>query len=79
MLDPDEEEFRADAENDEDDSDRESEGMLSFGTAMLAYAAIGALCLFTLKNTALFLALIIVGALALKTWLARVKSRLEKR
>jgi hypothetical protein len=57
----------------------ESEGKppLSYPAAMIAYAVLGIVCLVTLRNDALYIALLIIGALALKTWLARVKSRLE--
>lgn len=50
---------------------------LSFRTAMIAYAAIAVLCFATLHGDALYVTLLIVGAIALKTWLARVKSRIE--
>ena len=76
-----------DPEDPEHDNGPEDEGVpegaqgsdkrLSFRTAMIAYAAIAVLCFATLHGYALYLTLLIVGAIALKTWLARVKSRLE--
>jgi hypothetical protein len=50
---------------------------LSYPAAMIAYAVLGIVCVVTLRGDALYVALLIIGALALKTWLARVKSRLE--
>jgi hypothetical protein len=50
---------------------------LSFRAAMIAYAVIAVLCFATLRGDALYLTLLIVGAIALKTWLAVVKSRIE--
>jgi hypothetical protein len=52
---------------------------LSYRTAMVAYAVLGILCLSTLHGDALYLCLLIIGAIAFKTWLARAKSRLEDR
>ena len=51
--------------------------VISFRNAMLAYAALAVLCLVILHGTPLFIALIIVAGIALKTWLAQVKDRLE--
>jgi hypothetical protein len=50
---------------------------LSLRTAMLLYAALGVLCLATLHGDPLYIALLIIGAIALKTWLAQVKSKIE--
>ncbi len=50
---------------------------LSFRTAMLIYAVLVVFCLATLHGAALFLALIIVFAIALKTWLARIRDRIQ--
>jgi hypothetical protein len=69
----------------QDPEDREGESSdepqpdkrLSFRTAMIAYAVIAVFCFATLHGDALYLTLLIVGAIALKTWLARVKSRIE--
>ena len=44
---------------------------------MLLYAALGVLCLATLHGDPLYIALLIIGAIALKTWLAQVKSKIE--
>jgi hypothetical protein len=52
---------------------------LSYRTAMVAYAVLGILCLSTLHGDPLCLCLLIIGAIAFKTWLARAKSRLEDR
>ena len=52
--------------------------VLSFRWAMLAFLAIAGFCFFTLRGEPLFIALLIVGALALKTWLARVRRRLDE-
>jgi hypothetical protein len=50
---------------------------LSLRTAMVLYAALGVLCLATLHGDPLYIALLIIGAIALKTWLAQVKSKIE--
>jgi hypothetical protein len=63
----------------QDDPENAGKTPLSFGAAMAAYAVLGALCLFTLHGDALYVALLIIGAVAFKTWLARAKSRLEDR
>lgn len=60
------------------EDETESKPALSYRTAMLAYAVLGGVCLGTLTGDALYIALLIIGALALKTWLARAKSRLEQ-
>jgi hypothetical protein len=52
---------------------------LSYRAAMVAYAVLAVLCLATLHGDALYLCLLIIGAIAFKTWLARAKSRLEDR
>lgn len=67
---------------DEPGEERESpeagpENRLSYRSAMIAYAVIAALCVATLHGDALYITLLIVGAIALKTWLARAKSRIE--
>lgn len=73
-----------DDERPEDDGNDEREPLhsegkapLSYPAAMIAYAVLGVVCLVTLRGDPLYVALLIIGALALKTWLARVKSRLE--
>lgn len=63
----------------QDEPENTGKTTLSFGAAMTAYAVLGGLCLLTLHGDALYLALIIIGAIAFKTWLARAKSRLEDR
>jgi len=50
---------------------------LSLRTAMLLSTALGVLCLATLHGDPLYIALLIIGAIALKTWLAQVKSKIE--
>jgi hypothetical protein len=50
---------------------------VSFRTAMLVYAALVIFCLATLHGTPLFIALLIVCAIALKTWVARARDRLQ--
>lgn len=50
---------------------------VSFRTAMLVYAGLVVFCIATLHGSALFIALLIVFAIALKTWIARVRDRLE--
>lgn len=74
-----------------DDPDNEKQGMrdedaqaeipkpgLSLRTAMLLYAALGGLCLATLHGDPLYIALLIIGAIALKTWLAQAKDKINK-
>jgi hypothetical protein len=51
--------------------------LLSYRGAMAAYAVLGALCAATLHGDPLYICLLIIGALAFKTWLARAKSRLK--
>lgn len=70
--------------NDDDqefDDHSESEGVprpaVSFRTAMLVYAALVVFCLATMHGTPLFIALLIVCAIALKTWVARARDRLQ--
>jgi hypothetical protein len=55
----------------------EGKPSLSYGKAMAAYAIIAVLSLITLHGDLLYLTLLIIAALALKTWLARVRGRLE--
>lgn len=50
---------------------------ISLRTAMVLYAALGVLCLATLHGDPLYIALLIIGAIALKTWLAQVKSKIQ--
>jgi len=51
--------------------------VLSYRAAMAAYAVLGVLCAATLHGDPLYICLLIIGALAFKTWLARARSRLE--
>ena len=50
---------------------------LSLRTAMLIYAALGVLCLTTLHGDPLYIALLIIGAIALKTWLAQARDKIQ--
>jgi hypothetical protein len=69
--------YDEDPEEERDRSSGEGKTALSYGAAMAAFAVLAVLCILTLDHEARYLALLIIGALALKTWLARVKSRLE--
>ena len=51
--------------------------MISYRGALVAYAVLAAVCLLTLHDDALYGALLIIGALAIKTWLVEVKKRIE--
>ncbi|HEX6545758.1 MAG TPA: hypothetical protein VF023_05595 [Bryobacteraceae bacterium] len=51
--------------------------VISYRGAMVAYAVLAVVCLFTLHGDALYIALLIIGALAIKTWLVEVKKRIE--
>ncbi len=65
-------------ESPEPDNDENGEkSVLSYRAAMVAYVVLGALCVATLHGDALYICLLIIGALAFKTWLARAKSRLQ--
>ena len=55
----------------------EEKPLLSYRAAMAAYAVLGAVCVATLHGDALYIALLIIGVLAIKTWLARAKSRID--
>jgi hypothetical protein len=69
-------EHRDEPRHETETSESKNETPLSYRTAMIAYAAIAVLCFATLRGNALYITLLIVGAIALKTWLARVKSRI---
>jgi hypothetical protein len=58
-------------------SPQEIRPAISYRTAMIGYAVLAALCFATLHGDPLYLTLLIIGALAIKTWLAKVKSKLE--
>jgi hypothetical protein len=60
-----------------DENENNGKPVLSYRAAMVAYAVLGLLCAATLHGDPLYICLLIIGALALKTWLARAKSRLE--
>ena len=62
-----------------EDSPPAEEGrpLISYRAAMWIYAALAVLCLLTLHGDALYLALLIIGAIAIKTWLAEAKKRIE--
>jgi hypothetical protein len=51
--------------------------LLSYKTALIAYGVLAGICALTLRGDAQYIALLIIGALAIKTWLAHVKSRLD--
>jgi len=63
--------------DDRPESERVPRPAVSFRTAMLVYAALVVFCLATLRGTPLFIALLIVCAIALKTWVARARDRLQ--
>ncbi len=66
------------AQGEQDHSSTESSPLISYRVAMGAFVVLAVLCFATLHGEARYLALLIVGALALKTWLVKVKSRLDK-
>lgn len=51
--------------------------VISYRAAMAAYVVLAVVCLLTLHGDALYIALLIIGALAIKTWLVEVKKRVE--
>jgi hypothetical protein len=51
--------------------------VIGYRGAMVAYAALAVVCRLTLHGDALYIALLIIGALAIKTWLIEVKKRVE--
>lgn len=51
--------------------------LIGFRTAMILFALLIAACFAALKGIALFLALIIVLALAVKAWVHHLRSRME--
>ena len=50
---------------------------ISYRTAMIGYSALAVLCFATLHGDPLYLTLLIIGGLAFKTWLAKVKNKLD--
>lgn len=57
--------------------DEEGKPLISYRAAMAAYAVLAVVCLITLHGDALYIALLIIGAIAIKTWLAEAKKRIE--
>ncbi|MFZ0589781.1 MAG: hypothetical protein WAM39_04825 [Bryobacteraceae bacterium] len=55
----------------------EGKPLISYRGAMAAYAVLAVVCLMTLHGDALYIALLIIGAIAIKTWLAEAKKRIE--
>jgi hypothetical protein len=55
----------------------EGKPLVSYRGAMAAYGVLAIVCLVTLSGDALYIALIIIGGIAIKTWLAEAKSRIE--
>jgi hypothetical protein len=53
----------------------EGKPLISYRGAMAAYIVLAILCLITLNVDALYIALLIIGAIAIKTWLAEAKKR----
>jgi high-affinity Fe2+/Pb2+ permease len=51
--------------------------MIGIGTALILYAVLAGIALATLKGLALAIALIIVGGLAVKSWVQHLRRRLE--
>jgi hypothetical protein len=58
-------------------SHEEARPAISYRTAMIGYAVLTVLCFATLHGDPLYLTLLIIGALAIKTWLAKVRSKLD--
>jgi hypothetical protein len=73
MLNPDQD------EHDEHEPDGPTNGktVISYRGAMAAYAVLAVVCLITLHGDALYIALLIISALAIKTWLVEAKKRIE--
>ncbi len=55
----------------------ELQTMIGFRTAMILFALLGLAAVATLKGTALFLALLIVFALAVKAYVHHLRSHIE--
>ncbi len=55
----------------------EGKPLISYRGAMAAYAVLAVVCMITLRGDALYIALLIIGAIAIKTWLAEAKKRIE--
>lgn len=54
-----------------------SHSLIGFRTAMILFAALAGFAIATLKGTALVFALLIVFALAAKSFIHRIRSRME--
>jgi hypothetical protein len=57
--------------------EEQHKGMISIGTALVLFAALAALSMVTLKGVALAFALIVIGGLAIKSYVHFLRSRLE--
>lgn len=64
-------------EHEPDEPPTDGKTVISYRSAMAAYAVLAVVCLVTLRGDALYIALLIIGALAIKTWLAEAKKRVE--
>lgn len=54
-----------------------SRGVINFGMAMALFGVLALLSIVVLKGTALFFALLIIGALAVKSYVHHIRSRME--
>ncbi|HEX4811077.1 MAG TPA: hypothetical protein VH325_19210 [Bryobacteraceae bacterium] len=52
-------------------------GMISIKTAMILYAVLAVFAILTLKKEWLFVALVILGGAAIKTYISHVRRKLE--
>lgn len=52
-------------------------GMISIGTALVLFAVLAVLSVITLRGIALALALIVIGGLAIKSYVHFLRSRIE--
>jgi hypothetical protein len=57
--------------------DEDGRPLISYRGAMAAYAILAVICMLTLDGDALYISLLIIGAIAIKTWLAEAKKRIE--
>ncbi|MGC2658748.1 MAG: hypothetical protein WA324_12390 [Bryobacteraceae bacterium] len=53
------------------------QGAISIRAAMILYAVLAVIAVFTLKKEWLFLGLIIIGGAAVKTYISHVRKKLE--
>ena len=63
--------------DEEEPEPEQPRALISFRTAMIAYALLTVTAFVTLKRTPLYLALILLGAAAVKTYVHHLRSRLE--